>query len=113
MAAGAPLPALQNVLSSRIRTIAGCSRINPDQWSSLYATISVAIARRFREARCFAADTTAINPDWNFHKTRRAPYNSVDGLIFKTDQAARCLPEQERAAFFGEAAAAIAAALEK
>jgi hypothetical protein len=113
MAAAAPKEALQQVLNTRIRTIHGCSRVSPDRWSSLYATISVAVAKRFRDARCFANDAAAINPDWNFHKNQRPAFNSPDSLIFKTDQAVQCMPEQDRAVFFGEVAAAIAAALEE
>jgi hypothetical protein len=113
MAAGAPPEAISHGLSTRLRTISGCSQISANQWSSLYATISVAVAKRFRDARCFANDTAAINPDWNFHKSQRAPRNSVDDLIFKTDQAVNCMPAAERPAFFAEAAAAIAASLER
>jgi hypothetical protein len=113
MAAGAPREALGHVLGTRIRTIGGCSQATPDQWSSLYATISVAVAKRFRDARCFANDTSAINPDWNFHKRQRPPRNSADDLIFKTDQALNCLPEAERAGFFAEVAGAIAASMER
>jgi hypothetical protein len=113
MAANAPPEAIARVLSTRIRTIAACSQVTPDRWSSLYATISVAVAKRFRDARCFANDTTAINQDWNFHKSQRAPRNSPDSLIFNTDQAVNCLPAAERPGFFAEVAGVIAASMER
>jgi hypothetical protein len=113
MAANAPPEAIARVLSTRIRSIAGCSQVTPDRWSSLYATISVAVAKHFRDARCFANDTAAINQDWNFHKSQRAPRNSPDSLIFNTDQAVNCLSPQERPALFAEIATAIASALDR
>jgi hypothetical protein len=113
MASRATQDTIMNTLDRRLRTINGCGLITADQRTTLHANISVAIAKRVREARCFAGDTSAINPDWNFHKNRPAPGNSIDNLIFKARMAVACLQGEERNAFFAEAAVAIASVLDR
>jgi hypothetical protein len=113
MASRATQDTIMNTLDRRLRTINGCGLITADQRTTLHANISVAIAKRVREARCFAGDTSAINPDWNFHKNRPSPGNSIDNLIFKARMAVTCLQGEERNAFFAEAAVAIASALDR
>jgi hypothetical protein len=113
MASRATQETIMHTLDRRLRTINGCGLMTADQRTTLNANISVAIAKRVREARCFAGDTTAIDPDWNFHKNRPAPGSSIDNLIFKARMAVTCLQGEERNAFFAEAAMAIASALDR
>ncbi len=111
-----PTATLQNQLTGRIRTLYGCRYITPDQLSSLFADISVLIAQKVRDARCFGGDSGALGTDWNSHKAwaaqRTDPRIALDNLTRKTSAALGCMNRSDQAVFFAEAAVAVAGAMD-
>jgi hypothetical protein len=105
--------ALSSNLAGKLRTLSGCSHMNQERSARLFADISMSVARRFRDASCFAGDTGVILQDRNAHLTAfRTANEFLTNLNWKLDAALRCLPREEQARFFGEVSAMIAGAMD-
>jgi hypothetical protein len=106
--------ALSGNLAGKLRTLYGCSQMNPERSARLFADISMAVAGRFRDASCFRGDAGVILKDRNAHLTAfRTANEFLSNLNWKLDAALRCLPREEQARFFGEVSASIAGAMER
>jgi hypothetical protein len=106
--------ALSGNLAGKLRTLYGCSQMNLERSARLFADISMAVAKRFRDASCFRGDAGVILQDRNAHLTAfRTADEFLANLNWKLNAALGCLPRPEQARFFGEVSALIAGAMEK
>jgi len=102
---------LQTHLAEKIRMLYGCRYITPDQVSSLFADLSVLIARKVPVARCFGGDSGATGTDRNAHKRWAEQHASLDNLLGKIASALVCMNRTDQASFFSDASITIAGSM--
>lgn len=105
---------VKNNLAGKIRTIYGCRALTQELGKTLFAELSMRIARRFTDASCFGGDTGVLIQDRNAHRNAwKTGPEYVSNLQWKVGAAMNCLRNRDDlATFFAEASVVIGASLD-
>jgi hypothetical protein len=102
---------LKDNLNTKAALLFRCRSMNVDQLSSVFANISVIVARYVPEAKCFGGDRGVVSTKWSDHKgwgMSKGADAMLNNLQFKMAAALKCLDRPQQNSFFADVSVAMA-----
>jgi hypothetical protein len=102
---------LKDNLNAKAALLFRCRSMDVDQLSSVFANISVIVARYVPDANCFGGDRGVVNTKWSDHKgwgMSKGANAMLNNLQFKMAAALKCMDRPQQNEFFADVSVAMA-----